>query len=87
MMRLAPQVRQSGQTRLGGLIMESGNWWVRTVLVGAAWRWVSQEQKAAARYRHLVANTGSAQVALATKHSQDAARPSSAGGSAGTRTR
>ena len=36
---LAPQVRQSGETRREGGLLKSGNARLRTVLVEAAWRW------------------------------------------------
>jgi transposase len=61
---LAPQVRQSGQTRREGGLLKSGNARLRTVLVEAAWRWVRYDEVAAGRYRHLVANTGSGKKAI-----------------------
>jgi transposase len=64
MLGLAPQVRQSGQTRREGGLLKSGNSRLRTVLVEAAWRWVRGDAVAAARYRKLVANTGSGQKAI-----------------------
>jgi transposase len=60
----APQVRQSGPTRREGGLLKSGNPRLRTVLVEAAWRWVSGDETAAVRYRRLVANTGSSQKAI-----------------------
>ena len=41
MLGLAPQIRESGETRQGGRLLKSGNARVRTVLVEAAWRWVA----------------------------------------------
>jgi transposase len=61
---LAPQVRQSGETRREGGLLKSGNARLRTVLVEAAWRWVRYDEAAARRYRHLVGNTGSAKKAI-----------------------
>jgi transposase len=64
MLGLAPQVRQSGPTRREGGLLKSGNPRLRTVLVEAAWRWVSGDETAAGRYRRLVANTGSSPKAI-----------------------
>ena len=61
---LAPQVRQSGETRREGGLLKSGNPRLRTVLVEAAWRWVRYDSTAASRYRQLVANTGSSKKAV-----------------------
>jgi transposase len=61
---LAPQVRQSGETRHEGGLLKSGNARLRTVLVEAAWRWVASDEAAAHRYRQLVANTGSSKKAI-----------------------
>jgi transposase len=44
---LAPQVRQSGETRREGGLLKSGNARLRTVLVKAAWRWVRYGEAAA----------------------------------------
>jgi transposase len=64
MLGLAPQVRQSGQTRREGGLLKSGNARLRTVLVEAAWVWVRRDESAAARYRRLVANTGNGKKAI-----------------------
>jgi transposase len=61
---LAPQVRQSGETRREGGLLKSGNARLRTVLVEAAWRWVRYDAAAADRYRRLVGNTGSGKKAI-----------------------
>src|SRR5512143_1370723 len=61
---LAPQVRQSGETRREGGLLKSGNARLRTALVEAAWRWVACDESAARTYRRLVANTGSGQKAV-----------------------
>lgn len=61
---LAPGVRQSGQTRRAGPLMRSGNTWLRTALVEASWQWIRRDSRAERRYRHLVANTGSAKKAI-----------------------
>ena len=64
MLGLAPQVRQSGQTRREGGLLKSGNARLRTVLVEAAWRWVAGDEAAKARYRRLVASTGNGKKAI-----------------------
>jgi transposase len=64
MIGLAPQVRQSGETRHEGGILKSGNARLRTVLVEAAWRWVACDEAARERYKRLVANTGSGNKAI-----------------------
>jgi transposase len=56
MVGLAPQVRQSGETRREGGLLKSGNARLRTVLVEAAWRWVRYDEAADRRHRELVAN-------------------------------
>jgi transposase len=61
---LAPQVRQSGETRREGGLLKSGNARLRTALVEAAWRWVACDESAARTYRRLVANTGSGKKAV-----------------------
>jgi transposase len=61
---LAPQVRQSGQTRREGGLLRAGNARLRTVLVEAAWTWVRYDEAAARRYRQLVGNTGSGKKAI-----------------------
>ncbi len=64
MIGLAPQVRQSGETRHEGGILKSGNARLRTVLVEAAWRWVAGDEAARERYKRLVANTGNSNKAI-----------------------
>src|SRR5512147_2468628 len=61
---LAPQVRQSGETRREGGLLKSGNARLRTVLVEAAWRWIRYDKAAARRHRQLVTNTGSGKKAV-----------------------
>src|SRR5262245_43822297 len=61
---LAPQVRQSGETRREGGLLKSGNTRLRTALVESAWRWVAHDESARAVYRRLVANTGSGKKAI-----------------------
>ena len=61
---LAPQVRQSGETRREGGLLKSGNARLRTALVEAAWRWVACDESVARTYRRLVANTGSGKKAV-----------------------
>ena len=61
---LAPGVRQSGETRREGGILRSGNSRLRTILVEAAWRWISGDLGAAKTYHRLVSNTGSAKKAI-----------------------
>jgi transposase len=64
MLGLAPQVRQSGQTRREGGLLKSSSGRLRTVLVEAAWRWVGSDEAAEGHYRRLVANTGSSKKAI-----------------------
>ena len=64
MIGLAPNIRESGETRHEGGIMRSGNGRLRSVLVEAAWRWVAGDAGAAQVYRRLVGNTGSAKKAI-----------------------
>jgi transposase len=64
MLGLAPQVRQSGQTRREGGLLKSASGRMRTVLVEAAWRWVVCDEAAKGHYRRLVHNTGSSQKAI-----------------------
>ena len=64
MLGLAPQVRQSGQTRREGGLLKSASGRLRTVLVEAAWRWVACDEAAKLVYRRLVGNTGSGQKAI-----------------------
>ena len=64
MVGLAPQVRQSGETRREGGLLKSGHARLRTVLVEAAWRWVRSDEVAASRSRQLMANTGSGKKAI-----------------------
>jgi transposase len=61
MLGLAPQVRQSGQTRREGGLLKSASGRLRTVLVEAAWRWVACDEAAKLVYRRLVGNTGGGQ--------------------------
>jgi transposase len=61
---LAPQVRQSGQTRHEGGLLKSSGARLRTALVEAAWRWVACDASAKACYRRLVSNTGVSQKAI-----------------------
>ena len=44
MVGLAPQVRQSGETRREGGLLKSGNARLRTALVESAWRWVARRR-------------------------------------------
>jgi transposase len=64
MVGLAPQVRQSGESRREGGLLKSGNARLRTVLVEAAWRWVAYDESAKRRYHQLVSNTGSSKKAI-----------------------
>jgi transposase len=64
MLGLAPQVRQSGQTRHERGLLKAGQARLRTALVEAAWRWVACDEAARLRYRRLVSNTGSGKKAI-----------------------
>ncbi len=61
---LAPQVRQSGNTRHEVGLGRAGNIRLRTILVEAAWRWVRNDPRAQERYRRLIANSGNAKKAI-----------------------
>jgi len=61
---LAPQVRQSGQTRREGPILKTGRSALRSLLVEAAWQWVRKDPAAAAIYGRLVCNTGRGKKAI-----------------------
>lgn len=64
MLGLAPRVRQSGDRRREGSLMKEGNDRLRTILVEAAWRWVSLDERGREVYRRLLKNTGDAKKAI-----------------------
>ena len=64
MLGLAPQVKESGETRKSGRLMKSGNWRVRTILTEASWRWVAKDPYATELYKKLVCNTGNSRKAI-----------------------
>lgn len=67
---LAPQIRQSGQTRIEGGTLRGGRGALRATLVEASWMWLRVDKSAGKFYGRLVKNTGSAKkaiVALARK--------------------
>lgn len=64
MLGLAPRVRQSGERRREGSLMKEGNDRLRTILVEAAWRWVSLDERGREVYRRLLKNTGDAKKAI-----------------------
>ena len=55
---------RAAPTRREGRLLKSGNARLRTVLVEAAWRWVAGDEVAKAKYRRLVASTGSGKKAI-----------------------
>jgi transposase len=61
---LAPRVRQSGETRREGPLVKAGRGALRALLIEASWTWIRHDAHAAAVYRRLVQNTGSAQKAI-----------------------
>ena len=61
---LAPQIRQSGQTRIEGALQKGGRGELRSTLLEAAWVWIRQDKRAKKIYGRLVRNTGSAQKAI-----------------------
>ena len=61
---LAPRVRQSGESRCEGPLVKAGRGALRALLIEASWQWVRRDRHAAAVYRRLVGNTGSAQKAI-----------------------
>lgn len=65
MLGLAPQVRQSSQTRREGEgLLKSASGRLRTSLAEAAWRWMACDEAAKLRYRRLAGNTGSSKEAI-----------------------
>lgn len=61
---LAPQVRQSGQTRREGPILKTGRESMRSLLIEAAWQWIRYDRAAAQIYQRLVSNTGLGKKAI-----------------------
>jgi len=61
---LAPRVRQSGDIRRGGPILKAGKGKLRSVLIEAAWRWRTCDEKARTIYGRLLANTGNGKKAI-----------------------
>ena len=61
---LAPRVSQTGETRREGPLMKTGQGTLRALLVQAAWRWVAQDERAAAVFERIVGNTGKRQKAI-----------------------
>jgi transposase len=61
---LAPRVSQTGETRREGPLMKTGQGALRALLVQAAWRWVAEDEGAAAVFERLVRNTGKKQKAI-----------------------
>jgi transposase len=67
---LAPQVRQSGESRKEGPLLKAGKGYLRAALVESAWAWIRVDRQAAKLFGRLMRNTGSANkaiVALARK--------------------
>jgi transposase len=64
MIGLAPRVHQSGDRRREGSLMKDGNSRVRTILIEAAWRWVSLDERGREVYRRLLKNTGDSKKAI-----------------------
>ena len=61
---LAPQVRQSGETRREGPVIRAGQGTLRSKLVEASWVWIRQDETAARIYGRLCRNTGSGKKAI-----------------------
>lgn len=61
---LSPEVRSSGQSRDELQISLSGNRYLRTLLVEAAWRWIRYDDNARALYARMMCNTGNSQKAI-----------------------
>ena len=61
---LAPDVRSSGESRSEGDLNHSGNRYLRTMLIEAAWRWIRYDPNARALYGRMMSNTGTAQKAI-----------------------
>lgn len=61
---LAPRVYQSGDRRREGSMMKDGNERLRTILIEAAWRWVSVDDRGREVYHRLLKNTNDAKKAI-----------------------
>ncbi len=61
---LAPDVRSSGESRSQLDLNDSGNRYLRTMLIEAAWRWIRYDDNARALYGRMMSNTGTAQKAI-----------------------
>lgn len=61
---LAPCVESSGETRKEKGLGKGGNRTLRTVLIEAAWRWVSHDTRAALLFKHYLVRTGMKQKAI-----------------------
>lgn len=61
---LAPMVQHSGEGKPKGWLMPVGQTMLRSLLIQAAWRWVSNDAGAKAQYKRIVRNTGLSQKAI-----------------------
>jgi len=61
---LCPRVSQSGQKRIEGRLMKTGQIKLRANLVEAAWVWIRQDPAAKETFRRLVRNTGEPNKAI-----------------------
>jgi len=61
---LAPQVRQSGESRKEGPLLKAGKGHLRAALVESAWAWIRVDRKAAKLFGRLFRNTGCANKAI-----------------------
>lgn len=61
---LAPEVQSTGDSRTELDINNSGNRWLRAVLIEAAWRWIGYDEAARELYRRMLHNTGNKNKAI-----------------------
>lgn len=61
---LAPGIQASGETVKEGPLADGGNRRLRTALVEAAWRWVSNDPGAGLLYKRMLSKTGKKQKAI-----------------------
>jgi len=61
---LAPRVSRTGETTRNGPLMKAGRGTLRAMLVEASWRWISQDERAAAVFERIWHNTGKKQTAI-----------------------
>jgi len=61
---LAPRVSRTGNTTRNGPLMKAGRGTLRALLVEASWKWISEDELAAAVFERVWHNTGKKQTAI-----------------------